>query len=172
MLSIQDFEHIYHSFFSQLMRVAYQVTFDMEASEDLCQEAFIRLYHRLDQFPTCQDAQYWLIRVVKNLSINFYTKRKNEQKAVEKIKKAPSKKIKTGEELLLEKEMSVAVREALEKLPPKLKEVLILKEYSDMSYKEIAKAVNISVGNVKIRAFRARALLCELLKKEELGDLS
>lgn len=172
MLSIKDFEQIYHDFFSQLLRIAYQFTFDMEASEDLCQEAFIRFYRHLERFPTCDDAKFWLIRVVKNLGINFYRKREKEQKKMERIQKMPQKQMKDGETLLLEKEMSSQVKKALEQIPENLRQALILKEYSGMSYNEIAKAMNLTLSNVKIRIFRARALLAQLLNTEESYALS
>lgn len=172
MLSIKDFEQIYHDFFSQLVRIAYQFTFDMEASEDLCQEAFIRFYRHLERFPTHDDAKFWLIRVVKNLGINFYRKREKEQKKMERIQKMPQKQMKDGETLLLEKEMSSQVKKALEQIPENLRQTLILKEYSGMSYNEIAKAMNLTLSNVKIRIFRARALLAQLLNTEESYALS
>lgn len=167
MLTKEDFDNIYDSFFSDLMRISYKITFDTEASEDVCQEAFIKLYHRLSLFPTKQDARYWLIRVVKNLSINCYKKRRNEVKAIEKIKKVPLPQHKTGEQLLIEAESHSLLKDALNQMPQNLKEVLVLREYSNLNYKEIAKALKITEGNVKVRAFRARALLQSILTKME-----
>ena len=57
-------------------------------------------------------------------------------------------------------------QKALDKLPEKLKEAVILKEYSDLNYKEIGKVLGISEGNVKVRIFRARKLLEEILRKD------
>lgn len=167
MLVRSDFEQIYQDFFSDLMRIAYRVTYDMEAAEDVCQEAYIRLFDRLDKFPTRQDARYWLIRVVKNLSLNYYKKRKNEMKAVNRVKKQPVPQMKTGEELLLAAESEEEVRRALDQIPEKFRQVLVLKEYSGMNYREIGKVMGISEGNVKVRAFRARNLLEKLLSQEE-----
>lgn len=166
MLIRNDFEQIYQEFFSDLMRISYRVTYDMEAAEDICQEAFIRLFDRLDQFPTCQDAKYWLIRVVKNLSLNHFKKRKNEIKAVNRIKKEPIRRDKTGEQVLVETESKEEVQQALEQIPEKFRTVLVLKEFSGMSYREIGKEMGISEGNVKVRAFRARNMLEKLLTQE------
>lgn len=172
MLAKEDFDQIYSDFFADLMRISYRITFDTEASEDICQDAFIKLYHRLYLFPTCQDAKYWLIRVVKNLSINCFKRRKNEAKAIEKVKREPLASHKTGEELLLQSEAHSLVKEALAKLPPKLKDVLVLREYSGLNYKEIAKALSISESNVKVRAFRARAMLLSIMTKMEEENVS
>ena len=56
----------------------------------------------------------------------------------------------------------------MSKLPPKLKEVIVLKEYGDMNYKEIGKVVGITEGNVKVRVFRARKLLEEMLGADDV----
>lgn len=167
MLEQKDFEQLYQQFFSDLMRVVFGITYDREIAEDVCQEAFIRLYHKLHLFPTSQDAKYWLIRVAKNLSFNYCKRKKNERKAVEKVKRQPMVQVKTGEDLLIERETKDLVRKALDQLSPKYKQILVLKEYSGLSYREIAKVVGISDSNVKVRAFRARAQLEKILKQED-----
>ena len=52
-------------------------------------------------------------------------------------------------------------------LPPKLKEVIVLAEYGELNYKEIGKVIGITEGNVKVRIFRARKLLEDMLKDGE-----
>jgi len=69
----------------------------------------------------------------------------------------------------LAKEESIkSAQGALNRLPPKLKEVVVLAEYSDLNYKEIGKVVGITEGNVKVRIFRARKLLAEMLGAENV----
>ena len=168
MLYQKDFEHLYKSFYSDLIRISYNVVYDYEAAEDICQEAFIKLYNRLDIFPSQQDAKYWLIRVTRNLSLNHFKRKKNERNAVNKIKKVPLKRMKTGEQVLIESETMVSVQQALEQLPEKFRSIIILKEYSNMNYRDIGKTLGISEGNVKVRAFRARKKLEDILSME--GD--
>ena len=74
----------------------------------------------------------------------------------------------SGETELLKDEAVQIAQQALEKLPPKLKEVLVMKEYSDMNYKEIGEALGISEGNVKVRVFRAREQLAKLIGEEDV----
>ena len=69
---------------------------------------------------------------------------------------------------LLKKDSIKKAREALKKLSKKSQEVLILKEYGDMSYKEIAKILGITEGNVKVRVFRAREQLIKLIGEEDV----
>ncbi|MCF7934487.1 MAG: RNA polymerase sigma factor [Spirochaetia bacterium] len=164
----ESFQQVYKEVFPVLMRVAYHVTYNMDASEDVCQEAFIRFYNRNLSFPSIDEAKYWLIRVTKNLSINYVKRKGREQVAVERIKKQPKPVHETGEDTVLEQEACLRVREAIQMLPEKLRAVLVLKEYSDLNYKEIATILNISESNVKVRVHRARQQLEQLLNQEEI----
>jgi RNA polymerase sigma-70 factor (ECF subfamily) len=60
------------------------------------------------------------------------------------------------------------VREAVEKLPVKLKAVLVLKEYADLNYRQIAGILRISESNVKVRVHRARKIMESMLDREEM----
>lgn len=164
----ESFQLVYKEIFPVLMRVAYHVTYNMDVSEDVCQEAFIRFYNRNISFPSLDEAKYWLIRVTKNLAINHVKRKGREQTAVEKIKKQPKVAFKNGEDEVLEQEACDLVRMTIQKLPEKLRAVLVLKEYSDLNYKEIATVLNISESNVKVRVHRARQQLESLLGQE--GD--
>ena len=165
-----DFKRLYDSTFQILFRVAFRVTNSAEAAEDLCQESFFRLYERNMVFPNPEEAKYWLIRVVKNAALNYAKRKDRERKAYQRAFKEDYRQEETGEGLLVRKETSEEVREALEKLPENLRMVLILKEYSEMNYKEIGKVLGISEGNVKVRVFRARERLASLLAASQLKN--
>ena len=70
-----------------------------------------------------------------------------------------TRKVETGEQSVLKEEAKRKAVEALNSLPKHLREVLILKEYGNLNYKEIGKVLGISEGNVKVRVFRAREKL-------------
>ncbi|MCK4542610.1 MAG: RNA polymerase sigma factor [Spirochaetales bacterium] len=160
------FREVYELAFPILMRVSFRITGDREVAEELCQEAFIRFLNRYPPIPTLDQSKYWLIRVVKNLSLNFVKRKGRERKAFEKFGREPMKVQESVEDCLLRKESAARLREGLEQLPEKLKVVLILKEYSGLNYREIGKVLKISEGNVKVRVFRARNRLQELLDEE------
>ena len=69
---------------------------------------------------------------------------------------------------MLKEESIKKTKEALAKLPENLREVLILREYADMNYKEIGKTLGITEGNVKVRVFRAREQLSKLIGEEDV----
>ncbi|QQO11358.1 RNA polymerase sigma factor [Breznakiella homolactica] len=165
-MSMAEFRRLYDTVFPILFRIAYRITSSEEAAEDLCQEAFFRLHEKNMVFPTQDDAKYWLIRVVKNASLNYAKRKDRERKAYQKAFKEDTRVQETGEGEFLKMETRQEVKEALEKLPENLRMVLILKEYGELNYKEIGRALGISEGNVKVRVFRARERLANLIAKD------
>ena len=162
------FEKLYNEIFPVVIKVSYHITKDMDAAQDVCQDAFIKLYHRVDAFQSVEDAKYWLIRVVKNLSFNYLEHEKVKNRAFDKIKHMPSFSDDTGEKQLLKKDAVEKVNQALDQLPENLKAPLVLREFGGMNYKEIGDALGRSESNVKIRIFRAREALGKLLPVGEV----
>lgn len=162
----EEFRRLYDTVFPVLFRVAYRIANSEDAAEDLCQDAFFRLYEKKMAFPNAEEAKYWLIRVVKNASLNYAKRKDRERRAYQKAFREEVRVEETGEGILLKKESQAEIQEALEKLPEHLRMVLILKEYAELNYKEIGRALGISEGNVKVRVFRARERLMELLSKD------
>ena len=165
----KEFEQAYKEFYPLLIRVAYRITGSMEVSEDLCQEAFVRYYERIDKIPAGEQSKFWMIRVVKNLAYNHEKRKGRERNAYQKHFHEPKPEIvNQGEKGLMKDESKKLVQEALLKLPYKMRVVLTLKEYGNLNYKQIGEILKISEGNVKIRVFRARQKLSEILDKEEV----
>ena len=161
-----EFQKLYQTVFPILFRVAYRIAGSEEAAEDLCQETFFRLYEKKMVFPNPEEAKYWLIRVVKNASLNYAKRKMRERKAYQKAFREDTRVAETGENQLLKKETREEVLRALDQLPENLRAVLILKEYAELNYKEIGRAMGISEGNVKVRVFRARERLAGLLTED------
>lgn len=162
----QGFSEVYEAWSPLLFRIAYRMTGRREVAEEIVQEAFIKYYERRDVLPTDEGLKYWLIRVVRNLTLNFEKRRGRERRALEKVFHEPAPKAEKGAlETMTDAESVGEVQKALLLLPENLRTVLILKEYTGFAYAEIGKMLNITEGNVKVRVFRARARLAQLLKE-------
>lgn len=164
----RSFENFYSTHFSLVFKIAFNIINDFEAAEEICQDSFIKFRDKAPDFPAAEQAKYWLIRVVKNMCFNALKRKTRENLVYKKISRIPEKTIKSGEEIVLEQETAEIVRTAFDKLPVKLREPLFLKEYGGLNYKEICKVLKISENNVKVRIFRARTALAELLNQEDL----
>ena len=161
----RKFIEVYEYVFPVLFRIAFPITGDTAISEDLCQEAFVKYYQRMVTFPDVDQAKYWLIRVLKNLAYNFEKRRIRERKAYTRVLQQGDREVLSGEQEALRQEALSRVQKSLQKLPYKLRSVLVLKEYGQLNYKEIARILGISEGNVKVRVFRAREALGNIIKE-------
>ena len=160
-----SFDQAYESLFPTIFRVSYRITGDKEAAEDLCQEAFIRYMGRNAGLPDLDQTKFWLIRVVKNLSLNFEKRKKREKAAFGKLQRISPTVQEPRENEVIEQEIRSDVQAALNQIPNNLRMPLVFREYAGLSYKEIGNILGISESNVKIRIFRAREKLEKVLKK-------
>lgn len=163
-----DFKTIYDASMQMLYKISYRIVNDEEVAEDLVHDSLIKANEKSLVFPSLNDAKYWLIRVVKNASLNYVKRKDRERKAYEKVLYEDHRKSDSGETDLLKKDSIKKAREALQKLPKNLQEVLMLKEYGDLNYKEIGKILGITEGNVKVRVFRAREQLLKLIGEDDV----
>ncbi len=163
-----DFRKIYDGAMQMLYKVSYRIVNDEEAAEDIVHDSLIKMNEKAIVFPSLNDAKYWLIRVVKNASLNYVKRKGRERKAYEKALYEDHRKQDSGETELLKAETRKKAKEALDKLPENLRMVLILREYAELNYKEIGRVLGITEGNVKVRVFRAREQLAKLIGEDDV----
>ncbi len=162
----RGFTEVYEAWSPLLFRIVYRMTGRREAAEEIVQEAFIKYYERQDVLPTDEGLKFWLIRVARNLTLNHEKRKGRERRAMERVFHEPAPRSeKNALEQLTDAESVTDVQKALLRLPENLRTVLVLKEYAGFAYSEIGKMLNITEGNVKVRVFRARARLAQLLKE-------
>jgi len=164
----EDFKTIYTATMPVLFKIAFRIAGTEEAAEDLCHDALIKMTEKDMQFPSINDAKYWLIRVVKNASLNYAKRKGRERRAYERALKEDHRVVDSGETELLKGDTIERVQAALAKLPENLRTVLQLKEYGELNYKEIGRVLGITEGNVKVRVFRAREQLSKLIGEEDV----
>jgi RNA polymerase sigma factor (sigma-70 family) len=157
------FDSVYETLFPVIYRVSLRVTGDREVAEDLCHEAFIKLMERSDIIPDLEQSKYWLIRVVKNLSLNHEKRRAREKKAFSKLTRLSPVLADSSEKQVMKQETRADVQSALNGLPYNLRVPLVFREYGDLSYKQIGALLGITESNVKVRIFRARERLGKAL---------
>ena len=141
-------------------------------AEDVVQEAFLRALRHFHTFKG-GDARPWLLAIVRN---TFYTWRKSNRSPEEEIlfeeEKHPLADEAPDPEILLVRETDrQLIRNALHQLPKEFLEVIVLREFEELSYKQIAEIVQIPCGTVMSRLARARKRLVQVLLagKNECG---
>jgi RNA polymerase sigma factor (sigma-70 family) len=100
----------------------------------------------------------WLFKVARNLFIDWTRKSKSEQRMVERIQieYQPTSSIGNPEQQLEQKTRQEELEEIMTMLPERMRTILYLREILDFSYKELAKAMNLSESQVKVTLYRAR----------------
>lgn len=147
-----------------------------EDAEDAAQEIILKLYKKLGSFRKESAFSTWMNYVASNTCRDYLRKRKRNQVLYldEDIRtdessisrELPSEED-TPEECMEKKELGVLMQEALFKLKDDHKEILLMREYQELSYEEISEILEISVGTVKSRIYRARQDLKGLLNQGE-----
>lgn len=142
------------------------LTRDERDAEDVVQEAYLRAFKHFSAFKG-GDARPWLLTIVRN---TFYTWVHHNRLAQEMtpfeeendthVSDAPDPEM----QLLKETDKQI-LRSALRKLPSEYLEVIVLREFEELSYKQIANVVHVPLGTVMSRLARARKRLAELISK-------
>ena len=143
--------------------------------QDVAQEAFIKAYRALPNFRGESAFYTWLYRIAINTAKNHLVAmgRKNPSYAVDvqEVEKYDAsewlKEYATPERELLADEIQATVNNALEVLPPDLREAITLREIEGLSYEDIAQVMDCPIGTVRSRIFRAREAIDEKLQPIE-----
>jgi len=132
-------------------------------AEDVAQEALLRAMKFFDGFRG-GSFRPWLLTIVRNTYLTWLQKNRSHEEAPleDEVDSGGS----TPEELLIERVDGESLRRALDGLPAEYREVIVLRELEDMSYKEIAHVAGIPIGTVMSRLARARRRLQQELFEE------
>jgi len=146
---------------------------DDHSAQDAVQEAYLRAF-RFFEHLRGEDARPWLLGIVRNTCYTLLQKRRQTGEHVEfdeerdtDLIEATVRREDNPERLLLSRLESARLDQAIERLAPRFREVIVLRELEELSYQEIAQTVEVPLGTVMSRLSRARALLREMLEKAE-----
>jgi len=135
-------------------------------AEDMVQESYLRALRSFHTFQAGRDGRAWLLTIVRNTCHTWMLQNRPRELhlPLDENTQDVLATLSNPETALIEKKNSQAVREALESIPFEYREVLILREWEELSYKEIAQIVNIPLGTVMSRLSRGRRELYHRLR--------
>lgn len=160
------YAELYQKYIKYAFGTALLLLKDSSMASDVCQEAFIKVYRKIHSFKDEYQFKPWFYRIVVNESMRFTRKIMCFPKPIEKMPDIPSNTFSEPQNIIISKEESYEIRQAISKLPIKLKVPIILRYYSDLTEEEIAAALNIPTGTVKSRLSRGRERLERILKND------
>ena len=144
-------------------RIAYSVLRNHQDAEDATQETFIRALRARRKLATVNDPRRWLAKIGWRVAVE--RRRKPAEVSLEEVSEVSSQdRWKAGaDEELLGTEMNRLLQSVIARLPPKLREPLVLSTLEEMSTLDIAATLGTSEAAVRSRVFRARQILRERL---------
>lgn len=138
-----------------------------DSARDLSQDAFVRAYRVIKKIDENRNFFTYYYRILRNLCFNFIRDRKRHARLFsevgERVQSIQNSDL-SPEMALLKKEQKEMVWKAIGQLKPDHREVIVLKEFRDHSYEEIAELLGIPAGTVMSRLYHARKSLKEKLE--------
>ena len=180
----EAFQELVERYQRKVYSICYGMLKDPEASLDVSQEVFIKVYRYLEKFNRDSSFYTWLYRITVNMCIDYIRKHSKAQKVEYDDRLSHDNVEAAGEEHIMpsqlglhpdrvygRKELREKMLEALETLSEKHRTILILREVEGLSYEEMADVLNISKGTVMSRLFHARRYFQEAMKEYLAGEL-
>ncbi|MCK5033806.1 MAG: sigma-70 family RNA polymerase sigma factor [Calditrichia bacterium] len=157
--------------------LVYRMVKDKQEAEDLTQETFIKTFKSLPSFNEEYAFSTWIFKIATNNCIDFFRKRKLKTYSIDKPIQYKTSEIQqdhpdtdpNAEKSMLAEERSELIKKAIDSLPKKYNEAIVLRHMKEKSYEEIAEMLNLPLGTVKARIFRAREMLNKALKEKLSG---
>nr|WP_321231721.1 sigma-70 family RNA polymerase sigma factor [uncultured Psychroserpens sp.] len=140
-------------------------------AEDITIQTFSKAFDKIHTYKDTYEFKTWLITISKNIHIDLIRKQKStissrsnseeDDNYYTIIDESPSPE----DKLITEQNLAKLLRD-IKKLKPHYQEVINLRYFQELSYKEISKHLNEPMNNIKVKLLRAKKLLAEIIKKE------
>lgn len=153
-------------------QIVFKIIRDKREVEDLTQEVFIKAFQHLADFKYGNQFASWLFKIANNHCLDHLRKKKLQTYSIQELRfqgedesefEIPDSTYEPDLKMLREQK-SKLIKDAINSLPEKYREVIILRHQEEMSYEEVARKVNLPVNTVKVHLYRARELLYKYLK--------
>lgn len=170
------FAQIVAEFQTPVYNLAYRMLGNRNDAEDAAQETFLRAYAQFHSYDAKQNFGTWLLSIAAHYCIDRLRRRKFQWLSYDDPRwdeTAPplAAADPTPEQQALAQEREEQVQQALQKLPPQYRLVLVLKYWNELSLEEISQLTGDNVGTIKVKLFRARQMLAKHLRKDYEGNL-
>ncbi len=161
----------YYNLISHLIR---KMVFEKDEVDDLTQETFIKAFNSLHKFDKEFAFSTWLYKIATNNCIDYIRKKKLSTISIDKDIKLDDDEVRyeiaddnyVPDKRIIKNQKNNVIEKAIEKLPQKYRDIIILRHKYEMNYYEISKELKIPIGTVKAHLFRAREMLNKYLRNK------
>ncbi len=167
------FEALVNKYKNLVYSIMIRMVRNPQEAEDLTQEAFMKAFHAIHAFNEEYAFSTWLMKIATNNCIDFLRKKKLKTFSIDQPVQHKDDEIQmelpaaepSPERELLSQEQRKLIQQAIEELPPLYRHVIVLRHQEEKSYEEIAEILDIPIGTVKARIFRAREMLNKRIRE-------
>jgi RNA polymerase sigma-70 factor (family 1) len=164
----QLFQQAFYQFYEPLCRYAFTLVKEHDSCEDIVQETFLRIWEKKQELIGTDGLNFYLFGAVRNNCLSFLEKKqkslisefRGEEVADMPVEKDPG--MDTG------KDYNTLLKEAMENLPPKCREVFVLSRVSDLTYQQISETLDISVKTVENHMGKALRILRSFIRGKQV----
>jgi len=169
MAGVEDgFEVLVRRYQRPITGYIFRMLGDYEASLDVSQEVFIKVYNSLSRYSSDYKFSTWLYRIAHNAAIDHMRRNSISPQSLETENADGTYQIQiecpkpTPEQDRERKEWRTEIESVVKRLPSAYRELILLRHSQDLSYDEIAEVTGLPLGTVKNRLFRAREMMREI----------
>ncbi|MDQ3324072.1 MAG: sigma-70 family RNA polymerase sigma factor [Acidobacteriota bacterium] len=162
------FEELVRRYQRPITAYVYRMLNNYDASLDVTQEVFIKVYNSLNRYSSDYKFSTWLYRIAHNAAIDYMRKNSVSQQSIEAENADGSYQLQiespnpSPEQERERSEWRREIESVVKCLPTVYRELILLRHAQDLSYDEIAEITNLPLGTVKNRLFRAREMMREI----------
>jgi RNA polymerase sigma-70 factor (ECF subfamily) len=166
------FRAIIKRYKNPVAQIVYKLVRDRSQLEDLTQEVFIKAFQHLNDFDYEHQFASWLFKITNNHCIDYIRKKRLRVYSIDDQVKTEDGEM--GYEIpdstyepdlnLLREQKSRLIRQTINSLPKKYREVIVLRHQEELSYEEIAMKTGLPVNTIKVQLFRAREMMYKFLR--------
>lgn len=161
------FNTLLNTYWSDVYRFQFSKTGNEDEAEDITIKTFSKAFDKIHLYNSNYNFKTWLISISKNIFIDHIRKEKNETISINK-KESEAYKIfdetPSAEDQLIIDQNLTQLLHYLKQLKPHHQEIINLRYFREMSYKEMAEKLNEPMSNIKVKLLRAKKLLAEIIQ--------
>jgi RNA polymerase sigma-70 factor (ECF subfamily) len=170
---INAFAYLVDKHKDKAFNLAFRICGNREEAEEVAQDAFLKAYRSLKDFRQKSSFATWLFRIVYNTAISLVRTRKNRVLSVEEF---PADAVDflgldVSDEEASDDYRNSLINFALQKISGEERGLITLYYYDDLDTEEISRITGISRSNIKVRLFRARQKMAEIIRKVEMKNV-
>ena len=164
-----SFNFLLDSYWNEVYAFQLKRTQNESDAEDITIETFSKAFNKIDTFDPSYSFKTWLIAISKNIHVDLLRKRKSSiqskttREDVTRVYGIADDAPTIEDTLITEQNLAQLLRD-IKKLQPHYQEVIQLRYFQEMSYKEISEALGEPMNNIKVKLLRAKKLLAEVIE--------